>query len=75
MKIGTQVKNSWGWTGHIVPRPKHWNWPCNGPIPLVYVHWNEREEKMKSATSGDKEDKLIKDPVVSARVEDLTIVS
>jgi len=72
MKIGTRVKNDWGWTGRIVERPKHWQWKCPNPRPdLVYVHWNEREAKMKGATSADKEDKLIKDPVVSALVENL----
>ena len=76
MKLGTKVTNKLGWTGHVVERPKHWHWKCPNPRPdLVYVHWNEREDKMKGATSADKEDKLIKDPVVSALMENLTVIS
>lgn len=75
MKIGTKVRNKMGWTGTIVNRPKHWTWKLDNPrADLVYVHWNEREEKMKNATSADKEDRLIKDPVVSALIQDLTII-
>lgn len=72
MKLGTKVTNDRGWHGTIVNRPSHWGWKCNGPIPLVYVHWKEREEMMNDS---GRDSHNIKDPVVSALPENLTIVS
>lgn len=71
MKIGTKVTNERGWTGTVVERPKHWQWK-SGPLPVVYVYWKEREEMMLSKDRGDHN---IKDPVISAKIEDLIILS
>jgi hypothetical protein len=70
--IGTNVTNARGWTGRIVERPRRWTWRCDGPDEVVYVHWKEREDLMNS---GDREERLIKDPVVSAMPHKLTILS
>lgn len=72
MKLGTKVKNQIGWTGVIVERPMHWGKLNNVESPVVYVRWKEREDMINS---NDRDNHAIKDPVLSARPETLTIIS
>jgi hypothetical protein len=60
-----------GWTGKIVDRPSYWTWKEPKGDAVVYVDWQERRAMMEN--TGDRGDRAIKDPVVSARVEDLTL--
>jgi hypothetical protein len=59
---GKPVTNLSGWHGRIVPRPR-WHWEVKGSIPVVYVHWKEREQH---------ENPLVrKHPIISALSENL----
>jgi hypothetical protein len=72
MEYGTIVRSQNGWTGVIVERPNHWAKLNNRSPSVVYVRWKEREEMMKLK---DRDNFVIKDPVTSARIETLTIIS
>ena len=73
IKIGTAVKNNLGWTGKVVDRPSHWGKEPKGGDPVVYVHWQEREDMINNKS--DRGNHAIKDPVISAIPSELTIVN
>lgn len=72
MKLGTRVKNKLGWHGTIVNRPTTWEWDVKPNNQVVYVDWEERKKMIRSES---RDNHSIKESVISARIEDLEIIS